>query len=432
MMQLLTTCAGCAAPLAPVAKQCSRCKTRYCGSACQIRHWEEGHKDLCKQIKRGGGAERYFASQKYEEAKTEAVEECAEDTKGQTCYICMEGVQRRHAPDEGLVRACACRGTAGVAHLSCLIRMASVRENDDIGVRGTWCQWHTCHTCKSKFHGGMACALGWAFWKHSLDETKDDPTDVVPAATITRIDRALGTLCGGLFEKGRHEDVIAVGKVHLEWVQRYKPDDRVGIIRIRSNLASCHGSLGQHELALAMGRDVYAMHVFNQSPMDEICHAAYTLAQHLVETEKYDEARLLVQERLPDVMKLEHVEGPEFNLQFRRLTGLIEYLTGEDAQKARAVDFLKRVLESSCQHLGEGHPLTLTIQHTLYGVVNGYYPGDEGNRSTDGEFTYALGTYVKQLAKAPNVKLVEVQNPVQITRDAGPAPRDRSSRPARE
>ena len=91
-MQLLTTCAGCAAPLAPVAKQCSRCKTRYCGSACQIRHWEEGHKDLCKQIKRGGGAERYFASQKYEEAKTEAVEECAEDTKGQTCYICMEGV----------------------------------------------------------------------------------------------------------------------------------------------------------------------------------------------------------------------------------------------------------------------------------------------------------------------------------------------------
>ena len=135
-----------------------------------------------------------------------------------------------------------------------------------------------------------------------------------------------------------------------------------------------------------------------------------------------------MQERLPDVMKLEHVEGPEFNLQFRRLTGLIEYLTGDDAQKAKAVDFLKKVLESSCQHLGEGHPLTLTIQHTLVGVVNGYYPGDEGKRNSDGKFTLALGTYVKKVYP----ELVEVpQDPNQITRDARPAPRDRSSRPAR-
>ena len=43
---------------------------------------------------------------------------CKLDTKGQTCFICMEGVERRHAPNEGLVRGCACRGTAGVAHLS--------------------------------------------------------------------------------------------------------------------------------------------------------------------------------------------------------------------------------------------------------------------------------------------------------------------------
>ena len=128
-------------------------------------------------------------------------------------------------------------------------------------------------------------------------------------------------------------------------------------------------------------------------------------------------------------MKLEHVEGPEFNLQFRRLTGLIEYLTGEDAQKARAVDFLKKVLESSCQHLGEGHPLTLTIQHTLVGVVNGYYPGDEGNRSSDGEFTTVLGTYVKKVYL--DSERVEVpQDPNRKIRDARPA--DRSSGPARE
>ena len=35
------------------------------------------------------------AAQKYTEAVAVAVEKCADDTKGQTCYICMEAVHRR-------------------------------------------------------------------------------------------------------------------------------------------------------------------------------------------------------------------------------------------------------------------------------------------------------------------------------------------------
>ena len=46
------------------------------------------------------------AAQRYEEAVAVAAEACAEDTAGQTCYICHgEGDE-----DEGLVRGCACRG----------------------------------------------------------------------------------------------------------------------------------------------------------------------------------------------------------------------------------------------------------------------------------------------------------------------------------
>ena len=84
---ILTQCPVCAASLpALTAKQCSRCKTRYCGPECQKKHWKEGgHKDLCKEIKRGGGAEQYHADKKYEEAVADAVEECAGDTEGQTC-----------------------------------------------------------------------------------------------------------------------------------------------------------------------------------------------------------------------------------------------------------------------------------------------------------------------------------------------------------
>ena len=40
---------------------------------------------MCKKIHRGGNAEQYHADKKYKEAVAEAVEACADDTKGQTC-----------------------------------------------------------------------------------------------------------------------------------------------------------------------------------------------------------------------------------------------------------------------------------------------------------------------------------------------------------
>ena len=106
MTLLLTQCAACAAPLGLTSgKKCGRCSTRYCGAECQVQHWKEGgHDNLCKKIKKAGGAEQYHANKKYAEAVSVAVEKCAEDTKGQTCYICMEAVHRRTG--EGLVRGC--------------------------------------------------------------------------------------------------------------------------------------------------------------------------------------------------------------------------------------------------------------------------------------------------------------------------------------
>jgi hypothetical protein len=64
---IITRCASCAAPIPYTAPRCGRCHTRYFGSACQTQHWNEGghSKDICKMIKRRGGAERFYADQKY-------------------------------------------------------------------------------------------------------------------------------------------------------------------------------------------------------------------------------------------------------------------------------------------------------------------------------------------------------------------------------
>ena len=78
----LTQCACCAAPLGlTLGKKCGRCSTRYCGAECQVQHWKEGgHDQLCKKIKKAGGAEQYNADKKCAEAVAVAVEACAEDT----------------------------------------------------------------------------------------------------------------------------------------------------------------------------------------------------------------------------------------------------------------------------------------------------------------------------------------------------------------
>ena len=74
-------------------------------STCQHDHWRRGHKQMCKKIHRGGNAEQYNADKKYKEAVAVAVEACADDTKGQTCYICTQALHWKSK--EGLVRGCA-------------------------------------------------------------------------------------------------------------------------------------------------------------------------------------------------------------------------------------------------------------------------------------------------------------------------------------
>ena len=104
---ILTQCAVCATELGlTLGKKCGRCSTRYCGPECQKQHWEGGgHDKLCKLIKKAGGAEQYNANKKYAEAVAVAAEKCADDTKGQTCYICTQALHWK--TEEGLVRGCA-------------------------------------------------------------------------------------------------------------------------------------------------------------------------------------------------------------------------------------------------------------------------------------------------------------------------------------
>ena len=94
--------------------------------------------------------------QKYEEAVAKANRECAESTAGQECYICMGPGDE----EEGLVRMCACCGTLGFAHVSCLAehprRLVEEAERmnwRELRINIIWAKWHTCGVCRYRHRG---------------------------------------------------------------------------------------------------------------------------------------------------------------------------------------------------------------------------------------------------------------------------------------
>jgi tetratricopeptide (TPR) repeat protein len=247
-------CAACAKPLEHKAPRCGNCKTRYCGRDCQKRHWKGGHKQICGQIKRGGGAEQYHADKKYKEAVVVAVKDCALDTKDQTCYICMEGAERRHTANEGLVRMCACRGTSGFAHLSCLVRQAQilVAEAEENNLDGKvksqrWDRWYSCGLCEQRYHGVVWCAMGWACWKTYLGRPE---TDQVRSC-------AMNLLWNGLQNAQKYEDALEVVKADLSIQERNGVPRHVYLATL-GNMAQVLDELRRPDEAIKIYEDIYA------------------------------------------------------------------------------------------------------------------------------------------------------------------------------
>ena len=292
---ILTQCAVCATELGlTLGKKCGRCSTRYCGPECQVQHWKEGgHDKLCKPIKKAGGAEQYNANKKYTEAVAVAAEACAEDTKGQTCYICTQALHWK--TKEGLVRGCSCRGTAGFAHVSCLAEQAKIlfaeaeENNLDDKADERWARWYTCSLCEQRYHGVVECALGWACWKTYLGR---------PEGNWARA-AAMTTLASGLFASGHYEDALSVQEAELATLQRVGASEE-RILVAQNNLAATYARLGHFEQALRLKRDVYSgyLKLYGKEHRETLV-AAFNYAISLQDLERFEEAKSLLLKTMP-------------------------------------------------------------------------------------------------------------------------------------
>ncbi|CAH0373241.1 unnamed protein product [Pelagomonas calceolata] len=358
---ILTTCAACAAPLAHDAPRCVRCWTRYCDSTCQHDHWRRGHKQMCKKIHRGGNAEQYHADKKYKEAVAVAVEACADDTKGQTCYICTQALHWK--TKEGLVRGCSCRGTAGFVHVSCLAEQAKIlmdeaEENNLSGKVRTerFHRWHTCRLCEQQYHGVVSCALGWACWKTYLGRPEGDQ---VRSGAMT-------TLGSGLCDAKHYEEAVSVQEAELSMMRRLGDSEHMLITQ--GNLAMTYHAIGRMEEALRLRQEVYSGTLkLHGEERRETLIAANNYATSLGNLERWQEVNTLMRDAI-SVARRVLGENDEMTLRMRSFYA--RTLQDDDVAATledlrEAVTTLEDTARTARRVLGGAHPTSALIEREL-------------------------------------------------------------------
>ena len=360
---ILTNCACCAAPLPHLAKQCSRCKTRYCGPACQAQHWKEGgHDKCCKKIKRGGGAEQHHSDKKYSEAVKVAAETYAKDTKGQTCYICTEALHRR--TKEGLVRGCACHTTEGFVHVSCLAEQAkflvaeAFENNLDIKVQcERWDRWHNCSLCEQDYHDVVKCALGWACWKTYVGLPEEAIQTGSNYAFNDRV-HAMTVLGNGLSEAHLPSEWLNVLEAQLATAKRIGMSlggMSLDLDQIYGNLSNCYADLGRREDSLRLDREIYALGKRSRGFDAGTLSSANNLIFSLGKPEHTEERTAIFSEVLPHARAL----GAEnTNLSLRLRAAYAKDLIGTESRDLieEAVAEYEDMYRISKRVFGPSHP----------------------------------------------------------------------------
>ena len=360
---ILTQCAVCATDLGlSLGKKCGRCSTRYCGPACQKQHWDAGgHNELCKRIKKSGGAELFHADKKLKEAIAEAVEACADDTRGQTCFICTQALHWK--TKEGLVRGCSCRGTAGFAHVSCLAEQAKIlvaeAEENNLSHKTwneRWFRWYNCSLCEQQYHGVVYCALGWACWKTYVGRPETD---------VAR-QYAMNLLAGGLYATNNYEDALSVMEAQLPMMRRLG-DSAHNILALQSNLANTYQGLRRLEQAMLLKGKVYSGYSKLYGEQHEhTLVAADNYAMALLELRRFEEAKRLLRKVAPVAQR---VLGNDHELTLSVRENLcLATLDGESPaeEKRDALKMFEDTLGVMRRVLGPQHPDTQRCQRNLH------------------------------------------------------------------
>ena len=259
---------------------------------------------------------------------------------------------------------CACRGTAGFAHVSCLAEQAKIlvaeAEENNLGPKAEnerWARWYTCSLCEQKYHGVVSCALGWACWKTCVGQSD---------AEWTR-SKAMNQLGQGLDAARHHEDALSVQEAALSTLQRRVDAPAQSILIAQTNLANTYDALRRHEDALRMSRDVYSgrLKLSGEEHRSTII-AANNYAASLNSLDRFEEAKSVLRKMTP-VARRVLGESHQLTLKMKWTYAAAHYEdTGATLDGLReAVTTLEETARTARRVLGDAHPTVSGIERGL-------------------------------------------------------------------
>ena len=270
------------------------------------------------------------------------------------CWVCCEGAESTALLSTG----CACRGSGGRAHVSCLV--ASAQHNV--------ARWTSCPTCRQDWTGEMEGQLALARWEGVRARPADDAERLFVANNLAvTLQESAGDFRGAA---ALLEEVLAVRRATLG-------DMHPDTLDSMTNLALHHTEAGNLCASLELSQEVVARHrnrqaLGEQVTDEEVAHAIGSLAavHNLMGNgalaEPLHREALAIRERL---LGSDHIDT--LNSRYGLGRSLVQLGRHEDG-----FGLLENV--SACAHrvFGAKHPTCQHFQRGLASLKQGTGPAE--------------------------------------------------------
>lgn len=272
--------------------------------------------------------------------------EVEEEDAPRQCWCCLESTTTKAQPL--LHCGCACRGSAGWAHVDCLAQAAGAHSFAEKGAE----MWTTCPTCTHEWTGRVQLDLARAYSRRCARRPRED-------AERQFTDCVLGV---ALRAQGMFVEALAIEERALATCRELYGSEDERTITAMEALARVHYRMGEYEDAVLLEQKVLAF--FRRTDGDahqSTLFAMESLAHTYADMDQISPALALLEECLETQRSAQ--PGDDECLAAAMQSLACVYCDSGEMEKA--VPLFKESLEISRRMFGNAHPNTATTVGNL-------------------------------------------------------------------
>ena len=261
------------------------------------------------------------------------------------CWCCLESTSTKTQPL--LHCGCACRGSAGWAHVSCLAQAAGAHSFEE---RGSISElWTGCPTCTHDWTGRVQLDLARVYARSCSQRPEEDGERQFAEYVLSL---ALKT-------HGAHVEALVIEERALTFCrQHYGPEDEQTIMAMES-LANTYGLIREYEKALVIQREALEFYRRKDGLGGQLTLSAMgRLAETLNDMQQFGTAQKLLEERL----ETQRRTRPDHQGELVSAMQSLACVYCDAGEMEKAVPLFKESIAYCRREYGSAHPQTL---HTV-------------------------------------------------------------------